>query len=74
MRFSPRSKLSIILSLVAIIAIVGGFALTGIIRGSAGQAHAAGGSHLPMTLTPLKYHGVASFKTQRAGLIPSAGS
>ena len=41
MRFSPRSKLSILLSLLAIAAVVGGFMATGAIRGQTTKAHAA---------------------------------
>ncbi len=42
MRFSVRSKLSIFLSLFAIAAVVGGFAVNGALRGNATSAHAAG--------------------------------
>ena len=73
MRFSRRSKLSIILSFVAILAIVAGFAVTGFMHGSTGKAHAASasGSNLPTTFSHLKYQGVASFKTLSTGAIPA---
>src|SRR5690348_5524312 len=41
MRFSPRSRLSILFTLVAIAAVVGGFAVTGALGGQTRQAHAA---------------------------------
>src|SRR5579863_5224746 len=46
MRFSPRSKLSILFSLLGIAAVVGGFAVTGAIRGNAVGAHAAALMHI----------------------------
>ncbi|HVB72463.1 MAG TPA: hypothetical protein VNE38_02810 [Ktedonobacteraceae bacterium] len=41
MRFSPRSKLSILFSFLAIVAVVGGFMATGAIRSQTSKAHAA---------------------------------
>lgn len=43
MRFSTRSKMSVLLSLVAIVAIIGGFMATGLFRTHA--THAAAGSN-----------------------------
>ena len=45
MRFPSRSKLSILFSLFAIVAVVGGFAVTGALRGQS-KAHAASLMHL----------------------------
>ena len=45
MRFSSRSKMSIALSLVTLLALVGGFAATGIWRGHTSAAHAASPSY-----------------------------
>src|SRR6266849_1971458 len=41
MRFSVRSKLSILFSFVTIAAVVGGFAVTGVFGGHTTRAHAA---------------------------------
>ena len=42
MRFSSRSRMSIVLSLVTILAIVSGFVVAGILRRASASAHAAG--------------------------------
>ena len=46
MRFSIRSKLSILFSLLAIAAIIGSFAVGGAFRGNATRAHAANSMHI----------------------------
>ena len=48
MRFSSRSKMSIALSLVTLLALVGAFAATGIWRGHTSAAHAASPSSTPV--------------------------
>lgn len=46
MRYSPRSKLSILFSLVVIAAVVGGFMITGALRGQTSHARAATTTHM----------------------------
>lgn len=46
MRFSSRSKVSIALSLAAIVTVVCGYMVTGILQGPSSKVHAAGSMHL----------------------------
>ncbi|HZS78532.1 MAG TPA: hypothetical protein VFA41_18115 [Ktedonobacteraceae bacterium] len=72
MRFSLRSRLGIALSLITLVAIVGAFAVSGFLRGSAVNAHAAGVGHT--TLAQLKYRGVGSIKGGPKGVAPDTVS
>src|SRR3989442_10286326 len=63
MRFSTRSKVSILLSLTILLALAGGFFVYGAI-GSKHAAHAAGGP--TMTVGHLTYLGTSSIKPSRA--------
>ena len=46
MRFSSRSKVSIVLSLAAVVAVVCGYMVTGLLQGSSLKAHAASPMHM----------------------------
>lgn len=69
MRFSTRSKLSILLSLVTLVAVASAFMIGGFLRGSTTGVHAAAAASYPTSYAHLSYRGTASFKS-----IPAASS
>jgi len=68
MRFSRRSKLSIAFSFVALIILVGAFAVTGFVRGNTTGAKAAG-TGIHTTYAQLKAHGTTTFKAAVKGKV-----
>jgi hypothetical protein len=69
MKFSTRSKLSILLSLVTLVAVASAFMIGGFLRGSTTGVHAAAAASYPTSYAHLSYRGTASFKA-----LPAASS
>ena len=68
MRFSLRSKLSIAFSFVALLTLVSGFVVTGLLHGSPTGVHAAGTS-FHTTFAHLTVRGTTTFKAAKKGTV-----
>lgn len=73
MHFSPRSKMSMALSLLALLALVGGFAATAVLRGHASAAHAASSSSSTGVRGQLTQSASLNLAKMPTGHAPSTG-